>query len=114
MCKTINIYNPLFIFLNMQTDPNIKENILRLIKQKGPSLPVPLSRELYQSSLFVSAFLSELVSERKLKMSSMRVGNSPLYFVPGQKPMLAKFFNYLNNKEKEAFNLLKEKNGFIF
>jgi len=59
--------------------------------------------------LFVSAFLSELSSDKLVKMSHMRVGNSPIYYIVGQEPQLEKFSNYLKSKEKEAFLLLQEK-----
>jgi hypothetical protein len=39
----------------------------------------------------------------------MRVGNSPLYFLPGQESMLERFSNHLKSKEKDAFLLLKGK-----
>jgi len=39
----------------------------------------------------------------------MRVGSSPIYFIPGQEPQLDKYSNYLKSKEKEAYILLKEK-----
>ena len=38
----------------------------------------------------------------------MKVGSSPLYFVPGKEAELERFVEYLNHREKEAFNLLKE------
>ncbi len=89
--------------------PNTKENILAFVKQKGPSLPVQIAKEIGLSILFTSAFLSELFSEKELKMSNMRVGSSPLYFVQGQEPMLEKFEEHLKSKEREAFALLKER-----
>ena len=39
----------------------------------------------------------------------MKVGGSPLYFIPGQEEMLDKFHTYLPGKEKEAFSLLKHR-----
>ena len=39
----------------------------------------------------------------------MKVGNSPVYFIPGQERLLENFSQYLKSKEKEAFLLLKEK-----
>ena len=39
----------------------------------------------------------------------MKVGGSPLYFIPGQEPRLENFSQHLKSKEKDAFNLLKEK-----
>lgn len=87
----------------------IKEKILSTIRAKGPSLPVHIAGEIGMSILFTSAFLSELFSEKKLNMSHMRVGSSPIYFNPGQEPQLEKFHQYLKSKEKDAYVLLKEK-----
>jgi len=61
------------------------------------------------SILFASAFLSELFHEKKIKISNLKIGSSPLYFIPGQESQLGKFSNYLKSKEKEAFIILKEK-----
>ena len=85
-----------------------KNRILEIIKNRGPSLPVHVSSELKISMLFASAFLSELLSERKIKISHMKAGGSPLYFVPGQEPMLENSSRYLHSKEKDAFIMLKE------
>lgn len=84
-----------------------KERILATIRAKGPSLPIPLARAVNISPLFASAFLSELYGERKIRISNMRVGSSPLYYIEGQEPQLETFVEHLNNKEKEAFSLLK-------
>src|SRR3989304_2336466 len=93
----------------MQNPDEIKERIISTLKSKGPSLPVHIAGEIKSSILFSSAFLGELVSEKKVKISHMRVGSSPLYFLVGQEPSLEKFFQHLRSKEKEAFLLLKEK-----
>lgn len=85
-----------------------KNKIFEILKNRGPSLPVHISSELKISMLFASAFLSELLSEKKIKISHMKVGGSPLYFIQGQEPMLANFSNYLHSKEKDAFVMLKE------
>ncbi|MBI2043892.1 hypothetical protein HYT24_00830 [Candidatus Pacearchaeota archaeon] len=86
-----------------------KEKIVSLLRARGPSLPVHVAKHTGLSILFASAFLSELIADRKIKQSSMRVGSSPLYFLPGQEPMLERFSEYLKSKEKEAFLLLREK-----
>ena len=86
-----------------------KRKILSLLKIKGPSLPVHISREVNLDMLFSAAILSELASEKLVKISKMKVGGSPLYFLEGQEQQLEKFSNYLPNKEKEAFLLLKQK-----
>ena len=87
----------------------IKRKILGYIERNGPSLPVAISREVGISSLFSSAFLSELLEEEVIKISKMKVGGSPLYFLPQQQPMLENFSRYLAEKEKESLHLLKEK-----
>lgn len=84
-----------------------KEKILMVLRRQGPSFPARISRETTISPLFVAAILSELVAEKKLIMSAMRVGSSPLYILPGQEPDLEKFAQYLNSKEREAYEILK-------
>ncbi len=87
----------------------IKERIISLIRLKGPSLPVHVAKETGLSILFASAFLSELLYEKKISISNIKVGNSPLYFISGQEPQLERFAQYLKSKEKDAFFLIKER-----
>jgi len=87
----------------------IKEKIISLLRLSGPSLPVHIAKGTGLSILFASAFLSELFYEKKIIISNIKVGNSPLYFLSGQEPQLERFFQYLKSKEKDAFLLLKEK-----
>lgn len=87
----------------------IKNKIISLLRIRGPCLPVHVARETGISSLFAGAFLSELASEKEIKISIMKVGGSPLYFLSGQESQLEKFSSYLPGKEKEAFSLLKQK-----
>jgi hypothetical protein len=61
------------------------------------------------NSLFVSAFLSELIQEKRIKMSNLKVGGSKLYLLPNQQESLEKFYKFLHPKEAETFLLLKEK-----
>ncbi|MEK6891195.1 MAG: hypothetical protein AABX03_03580 [Nanoarchaeota archaeon] len=85
-----------------------KRKIMEFMALKGPSLPIHISSYLKIDTLLSGAFLSDLLSDKELKISNMRVGNSPVYFIPGQESQLEKFANYLGGKEKEAFYLLKE------
>ena len=87
----------------------IKEKIISVLRKNGPSLPVHIAREIESNMLFTSAFLSELAAEKRIKISNMKVGNSPLYFIQGQDPMLEKFSQYLKSREKDAFASLKER-----
>ncbi len=87
----------------------VKGKIIEIIRRKGPSLPVEIARETGLSPLFASAFLSELVKSGTLKLSHLKVGGSPLYFLPGQEKQLENFINHLHEREREALLLLKSK-----
>lgn len=86
----------------------VKEKILAYLDEKGPSLPIPISKTLNIQSMLASAILSELINEKKVEISNMRIGNSPLYFIPSQNAKLEPFADNLHGVEKEAFNKLKE------
>jgi hypothetical protein len=92
-----------------QDASKIREKILSIIRMKGPTLPVHISQEVGISMLFASAFLSELLSDNLIKISHMRVGNSPVYYIQGQENQLERFSSYLKSKEKEAFLLIQDK-----
>ena len=85
-----------------------KQRILQFIKAQGPNIPIPISNHLQIDSLLTSAFLAELISEKLIKMSRLKVGNSPVYYLLGQERQLENFSQFLGDKEKEAFNLLKQ------
>ncbi|MFH0831887.1 MAG: hypothetical protein V1886_03430 [archaeon] len=85
-----------------------KRKIAEIIGQRGPSLPIHVTKGAELSILFASAILSEMVSNRTLRVSNLKVGGSPLYYLPGQEPMLENFYTYLPSKEKEVFLLLQK------
>ena len=105
-----NIYN-VFSSSNFMSHNAIqlKEQIISIFKRRGPSLPIHISKETGLDLLFASAFLSELIGGKMVKISIMKIGSSPLYFLPGQEHLLENFIEFLNKKEREAFLLLKEK-----
>ena len=84
-----------------------KQKILQFIRMRGPNITMRVSNYLKVDSLITSAFLSDLLSDKAIKMSSMKVGNSPIYLIPGQELQLEAFSHYLGAKEKEAFEILK-------
>lgn len=93
---------------DMQKVLETKNRILQVIQERGPEYPVRVASTIGQNNIFTAAFMSELVGEQKLKLSNMRVGGSPLYYIAGQEEQLQRFTEYLNHKEKEAFKLLKQ------
>ncbi len=86
-----------------------REKILKIIRDKGPVIPSQISKEIGTNILFASAMLSELVARRELKVSHLKIGGSPLYYVPGQETLLENFSDKLNEKEKAAYSLIKNK-----
>ncbi|MBI3035105.1 hypothetical protein HYY71_02175, partial [Candidatus Woesearchaeota archaeon] len=58
--------------------------------------------------LMASAHLAELTASSRLKISTIKVGGSPLYYLPGQEAMLQKYTSNMNDKEKKAFDLLNQ------
>ena len=88
---------------------NSKSKVLEFLKANGPSIPVKISTHLGVDTMLASAFLADLLSDKEIKMSKMKVGNSPIYFLSGQESRLQEFSNYLGGKERQAFDLLKEK-----
>jgi hypothetical protein len=83
------------------------DKIVQVLEEKGPSLPIQISKEIGMSSLFISAFLSELTNEKRINVSHLKVGGSPLYFLNGQEEQLENFYKFLHPKEAETFLLLK-------
>jgi hypothetical protein len=92
-----------------QDASHTREKILSILRMKGPTLPVYISQDIGMSMLFASAFLSELLSDKLIRISHMRVGNSPIYYIQGQETQLERFSSYLKSKEKEAFLLIQDK-----
>ncbi len=86
-----------------------RQRILDILKQRGPSLPVHIAKGTGVSMIFAGAFLSELMADKQVKTSHMKVGGSPLYLLPGQESLLENFYQYLGGKEKETFLFLKDR-----
>jgi len=92
-----------------QKNINTKQKILELIKIKGPIIPAQISKEINSDILMSSAHLSELSSEGRVKVSNVKIGGTPLYYLPGQEPQLQNFSDNLHEKERKAYEILKEK-----
>lgn len=90
-----------------------KKKIIDFLSLKGPLLPVRIAKEIEMSPVFASAILSELLGERKVKLSNLRVGSSPLYLLTGQEKMLEEHTDNLKPIEKEAYLLLKKKGVLV-
>lgn len=87
----------------------VHEKVLQLVRMKGPVIPSQISHEIGTNILLASAILSEMVARNTLKISSVKIGGSPLYYLPGQEQKLQEYASRLHEKEKNAYELLKEK-----
>ncbi|MEK6808865.1 MAG: hypothetical protein AABY14_04215 [Nanoarchaeota archaeon] len=83
-----------------------REKIIEFIRITGPILPVKLAKELNTNILMASAFLSELVSSGRIRVSYIKIGGSPLYYLAGQEHRLQSFATTINEKEKSAYDKL--------
>lgn len=86
----------------------MKDKILDIIRSRGPMLPSDLAKQLKTNTMFIGAHLSEMVSSKKMLVSNLKIGSSPLYYLNGQQARLQVFYKYLNDKDKMAFDLLKK------
>ena len=87
----------------------MKDKVLEIVKQKGPLLPVQISKDINQNVMISSAILGELVSSGNIKFSHTKIGGSPLYYVDGQEAKLQQLYNQLHDTEKKIYDQLKQK-----
>jgi hypothetical protein len=83
------------------------EQILELIRKKGPVIPSDINSDLQTNTMIIGAFLSDLVGSKKLKISNAKIGGSPLYYLDSQRPQLERLYVYLNEKDRRAYDDLK-------
>lgn len=86
----------------------MKDKILAIVRAKGPVIPKDLTKQLKLDTVFAGAHLSELVANKKLHVSTAKIGGSPVYYLPDDKEKLQMLYNYMNDKDKAAFDVLKQ------
>jgi len=86
-----------------------QSQVLGLIKIKGPVVPMQIAKEIKRDSLMTSAILSQLVDTKKLKISKLKVGGSPLYYLEGQEQRLQSYVKHLDEKDRKTVEILREK-----
>jgi hypothetical protein len=85
------------------------DTVLRIIQERGPVVPTQLAKEMGQNSMIMGAVLSTLASQKKVMISSLKVGGSPLYYLPDQAQRLEEFTRYLKDQDRATQELLKER-----
>ncbi len=87
----------------------MRDKVLAFVKMKGPVIPMQVAKDLGKDTFYAGALLSELLNNKIIKISSAKIGGTPVYYMPGQEEKLSMLYHGLQQKEKEAYNLLKEK-----
>jgi hypothetical protein len=85
-----------------------KDDVLSAVKAKGYVIPSDVSKQFAVDTFIMGAMLSDLVSEKKLFVSTVKIGGSPVYYAPEAKEKLQELFKYLNEKDKQTYLLLQE------
>ena len=86
-----------------------KEEVLTVVRNKGPITTTELKRELNVETYLISAILSELVNSKVIKLTNVKKGTGIFYYAPGQEPKLEGLISYLNPKDQDTVKLLKQK-----
>lgn len=87
-----------------------QDKILQFLSINGPSLPTKVAKLIGTQILIASAHLSDLSAQGKVRISDLKVGGSPLYFLPGQEEQLERFAqSNMNPKDYQVLMNLKEK-----
>ncbi len=87
----------------------VAEEVYNFIKEKGAVLPTTIAEHFNINTLFASAFLSELKSKNLIKISYLKVGSSPIYYIEEKKELLEQYINNFHEKEQKTLMLLKSK-----
>jgi len=86
-----------------------KQQILNLVKAKSPIIPNQIKKELGGDTYLISAYLSELAQDGLVKISHTKIGSSPTYYASGQEFKLQDLKKYLNPKDQNTFDILRQK-----
>ena len=65
-----------------------RDKIIEIVKEQGPLLPMIIMKGLEIDSTYAGAMLSEMVSSKMLKITNVKRGGSPFYYLEGQEERL--------------------------
>lgn len=87
--------------------PDSRNEIMSVLKTKGPLVPNDLKKIIKGDTMIFGAILSELSSRGMVKISDLKKGGSPFYYLPGQEAQLEKLVEFLNPKDQTTVQFLK-------
>lgn len=85
-----------------------REKVLAAV-QEGPTWPIKIARKVGGDTMIIGAILSTLIESGEVAVSTLKIGGSPLYYMPGQEDKLEGFIDHLNEKDQKTFRILREK-----
>jgi hypothetical protein len=85
-----------------------RDDILALLNEKGTLLPSEAAEALKENTIIAGALLSELVAEKKVQVSSAKIGSSPLYYLPSKRDSLQRLRPHLNEKDARLYDKLEQ------
>lgn len=86
----------------------MQDDILKVMETKGPIMPSDINSEFKTNTTIIGAMLSELAAQKKIIISTAKIGGSPLYYLPQHRDRLDRLYQYLNQKDKRTYDLLKQ------
>ncbi|MGE0793634.1 MAG: hypothetical protein AB7V77_05650 [Candidatus Woesearchaeota archaeon] len=85
-----------------------REEVVKFMQLHGPVVPNDLRKKFQVDTFITGAVLSELSSRGTVKISNMKMGGSPVYYLPEHEYMLENYTQYLNEKDKKTCDWLKQ------
>ncbi len=87
---------------------HVQDQILEFLSVTGPTVPTKVAKTIQTDIIIASAHLSDLAAQGKVRISSLKVGGSPLYYLSGQEEKLYDFApSNLNPKDLAVLERLK-------
>lgn len=87
-----------------------REDVVRALSTWGPLQPLEVRRKLGKGeTTMIGAVLSELAHHKRVAITKMKRGSSPFYYLPDKVAGLERVAQYLGEKDKRTYDLLKEK-----
>ncbi|MBI4155361.1 hypothetical protein HY498_04740 [Candidatus Woesearchaeota archaeon] len=87
---------------------NLKGDVYQFVLTNGPIIPVQAAKNFKIDIMMTSAYLSELVAEKKLYVTKfLKIGTSPLYYAQGQETKLKDFYSHLPQRPRQITEVLE-------
>lgn len=83
-----------------------EEDILAIVKKQGPTIPARIVKEVGGDTFLIGAILSNLSNKGEIKVTNVKLGGTPFYYVPEHSSRLVELKKHLNEKDIRTFELL--------